>query len=73
MASMRRVAGAGTPMIHTPVIQNRLKAAEPTMVPGPSSPALKPFPAISMHDRRISGALEPRAINVRFATVSFHI
>ena len=70
---MRRVCGKGTPMIQKPVIQNRLNAAEPTIVPGPSSPALNLLPMISMQDSRISGALEPSAIRVRLATVSFQI
>jgi len=40
---------------------------------GPRSPARNPLPTISITESRISGALEPRAISVRFATVSFHI
>lgn len=55
------------------VIMRRLKAPDPTMVPGPSSPDSKLWPTISTHARRISGAEVPRAISVRFATVSFHI
>ncbi|CAD6228557.1 GSCOCG00006432001-RA-CDS, partial [Cotesia congregata] len=47
-------------------------AAEPTIVPGPNSPAWKSFAQISIIERRISGALLPSAIKVRFATVSFH-
>ena len=34
----------------------RLKAAEPTMVPGPSSPASKLLPTISITDSKISEA-----------------
>ena len=34
----------------------RLKAAEPTIVPGPSSPASKLLPTISITDSRISAA-----------------
>lgn len=73
---MRRIdlpSPAGIAMIQTPVIARRLKAADPTMVPGPKSPASNLFPITSMHERRISGADEPSAIRVKFATVSFQI
>ena len=43
------------------------------MVDGPSSPGFDPSVyTVSMTFRRISGALEPRAIRVRLATVGFH-
>ena len=39
---------------------------------GPSSPGVEPnVYAVSMTFRRISGALEPKAISVRLATVGF--
>ena len=57
--------------IQMPIMMKRLKAAEPTIVPGPRLPATKLFPTISMAERRISGADDPNAIKVRLATVSF--
>ena len=55
------------------MITTRLNAAEPTIVPGPNFPALKPSPHISITDRNISSELLPNAINDRLATVSFHL
>lgn len=56
----------------TPEITSRLKAAEPTMVDAPSSPGhlFRP-PIVSMQESKISGALEPRTIRVKLATVGF--
>lgn len=68
---MRRSSSFGIDMIHTAEMTNKLKAAEPTIVEGPSSPAQKLFPKISIIDRRISGALVPSANKLRLATVSF--
>lgn len=70
---IRRDSVPGMAEMHTAVMPNKLKAADPTMAPGPKSPALKSFPTISMMDRRISGAEDPSAIRVRFATVSFQM
>jgi len=65
--------GSSTAGIHTADITNRLNAAEPTIVEGPSSPAFSPsVVAVSIMDKRISGADEPRAISVKFAIVGFH-
>lgn len=69
---MRRKSPDGIVIIQIPDMTNRLKAAEPTMVDGPRSPAQKPLPRISITDSRISGALVPRANRLRLATVSFH-
>jgi hypothetical protein len=59
-------------MIETAVIINMLYAAEPTIVPGPSSPDSKLLSKISSMARMISGADEPRAMSVRLAIVAFH-
>lgn len=61
-----------TAITDTAEITIKLKAAEPTIVEGPSSPAGLPrFWTVSMTESRISGALEPRAMSVRFASVGF--
>ena len=65
------VSPAGMAMMQTAQMASRLKAADPTIVPGPSSPLSKLLPMISMQESRISGAELPRAISVRLATVPF--
>lgn len=63
---------SSTATIATALITNKLKAADPTMVEAPSGPAGFPrFCKASMTAKRISGADEPRAINVRLAIVAF--
>merc|ERR1719272_220695 len=68
--SIFRISGEGIATTHTAVITSRLKAALPTIVEGPNSPAKNLFETHSMTDSRISGADDPRAIRVRLATVS---
>ena len=66
--------GSETAGMHTAVIHKRLKAAEPTIVNGPMGFAGSPrVPIVSSTLSKISGADDPRAIKVRFATVSFHL
>ena len=61
-----------TDRIDTALITRRLKAAEPTMVEGPSSPGVSSSKVtVSMTESKISGALEPRAMRVKFAMVGF--
>lgn len=56
--------------METPAITRRLKAADPTIVEAPSSPGHSPrLEAVSITLSKISGALEPRAMRVRLATV----
>jgi len=60
-------------MIETPEISSKLKAADPTIVEGPSSPGVVPsYWTVSITLSMISGALEPSAMRVKLATVGFH-
>jgi len=58
-------------MIQRAIMTSKLKAADPTMVPGPKGPASNVKAKVSIMASKISGALEPRANKVKLATVSF--
>mmetsp|Transcript_12498 Transcript_12498/g.41176 ORF Transcript_12498/g.41176 Transcript_12498/m.41176 type:complete len:354 (+) Transcript_12498:1486-2547(+) len=75
-SEMQRFSPAGTDTMHTAVMTSRLYEAEPTIVDAPSSPGscsshVPRDVTVSPTARRISGADEPSAISVKFATVAF--
>lgn len=71
MLAILLISPSGTQVMQMAEINNKLKAADPTMVPGPSFPDSNLLPTISMTESNISGALVPKARRLRFATVPF--
>ena len=55
------------------MMTKKLNAAAPMMAPGPRLPASKRSAMMSITERMISGAEDPRAMRLRLAMVLFQI